>query len=146
MSELRLLMIFCLCQTSLGTKRGIRRENSNGAKKTKIHEDSSVEPASLFITKESSLSVALIASRVGRKRKTTFTTGAEVLSRKNSSSSTRVSVASSHVFVSSESQSQSGFNSNTSYFKKKRDLTSKSGGSLLSKVMSRSKTIGFRGD
>lgn len=135
-------------KTSLGTKRGIRMENCNGAKKTKIHEDSSVEPASLFTTKEGSLSVALIASRVGRKRKTTFTSGkAEVLSRKNSSSSTRVSVASSHVFVSSESQSQSGFNSsNMSYFKKKRDLPSKSGGSLLSKVMSRSKGIGFRGD
>ena len=115
----------------------------------KIYEDSSAEPASLFIAKESSLSVALAASRVGRKRKTTFTSGkAEVLSRKNSSSSTRVSVASSHVFVSSESQSQSGFNSsNMSYLKKKRDLTStKSGGSLLSKVMSRSKSIGFRGN
>ena len=71
-------------------------------------------PVSSFTSREGSLSVALLASRSGgRKRKTTFLSGKQTASFSRQNSTSNKSVSLSHVvFVSGESQSASSKLSN----------------------------------
>ena len=158
-----LLSYFPMCrQTSLCRKRSNvcnfnAKENNGASKKPKVPSseanDTASKKTSSFLSREGSLSVALMASRrtLGRKRKTTFLSGSQKsnsFSRSQSSSSSSSKIASLNhvVFMAGESQggpsSQLPDTSNSFMgTSKSRRVPSKKanlgGGSLWNKVCSK---------